>query len=119
MSYSRRGLISIIRQTLHANPSYSLDELSNAIKTSRRTIQNTLRNQENVTFTEYRDGIACDALTNAFSQFPGYSIEEAIQLVGFPARQRAARMIRRSRGLALSELRAQAICTNIRLAPRS
>jgi AraC-like DNA-binding protein len=109
MSYSRRGLISIIRQTLHANPSYGLDELATATKTSRRTIQNALRNQENVTFTKYRDAIACDALSNVFSQFPGSSIEEAIRLVGFSSRKGAARMLRRSRGLALSELRDRVI----------
>jgi len=109
MSYSRRGLISVIRQTLHANPSYGLDELANATKTSRRTIQNTLRNQENVTFTEYRDAIACDALSDAFFQFPGSSIEEVVRLVGFSSRKGAARMLHRSSGLVLSELRDQVI----------
>jgi AraC-like DNA-binding protein len=109
MSYSRRALMEAISATLHQHPAYGLDDIAAALNVSRRTIQSTIKDLKDLSFTEFRDEIAHTALAAEFQRLPTCSISDIVYKLGFPSCKMASRMLFRSRGLTLSQLRTQAV----------
>jgi AraC-like DNA-binding protein len=107
MSYDPALLFQRISSNLYGNPSLSLAELSQELRVSRRTIQNTVIVTSGKKFRELRDELLLAKFQCALVTEPSFTIKELSSEIGYGSPRSFARAIRRASGVSPEQLRAR------------
>ena len=108
MSYDPRIpriLFEQIAASLTENPRRTLEELSQSLRVSKRTIKKTVRTVTGGTFRSYREGVLMDCVKGFFAVQPGVAIKVLSIDLGFKSPSSFARAVRRASGSCPGELR--------------
>lgn len=105
MSYDPRLLFEEIAASLKANPRKTLEELSQCLRVSKRTIKKTVRLTTGGNFRSYREGVLMDRVKGFFAVQPGVAIKVLSIDLGFKSPSSFARAVRRASGSCPGELR--------------
>jgi AraC-like DNA-binding protein len=105
MSYEPTLLYERIFLSLQENLNLSLEELSQDLHVSRRTIQNTVVSVSGKKFRELREQLLLTRFREAFAAEPSTVIKELSSEFGYRSPRSFARAVRRACGLPPEELR--------------
>ena len=108
MSYDPRIpriLFEQIAASLTENPRRTLEELSQSLRVSKRTIKKTVRTVTGGTFRSYREGVLMDRVKGFFAVQLGVAIKVLSIDLGFKSPSSFARAVRRASGSCPGELR--------------
>jgi len=108
MSYDPRIpriLFEQIAASLTENPRKTLEELSQSLRVSKRTIKKTVRTVTGGTFRSYREKVLMDRVKGFFAVQPGVAIKVLSIDLGFKSPSSFARAVRRASGSCPGELR--------------
>jgi AraC-like DNA-binding protein len=105
MSYDPRALFEQIAACLKENPRKTLEELSQSLHVSKRTIKKTVRLATGGNFRSYREGVLMDRVKGFFAVQPGVAIKVLSIDLGFKSPSSFARAVRRASGSCPGELR--------------
>src|SRR5215831_16209824 len=105
MSYDPRLLFDQIAASLRENPRKTLEELSQCLSVSKRTIKKTLRLATGGNFRSYREGVLMDRVKGFFAVQPRMAIKVLSIDLGFKSPSSFARAVRRASGSCPGELR--------------
>jgi AraC-like DNA-binding protein len=105
MSYDPRILFEQISADLNENPRKTLDELSQTLHVSKRTIKKTVRLSTGGNFRRFREEILLEKVKGFFAGQPGAAIKVLSIDLGFKSPSSFARAIRRATGSCPGELR--------------
>lgn len=105
MSYDPRLLFEQIAAYLKENPRKTLEELSQSLRVSKRTIKKTVRLATGENFRSYREGVLMDRVKGFFAVQPGVAIKVLSIDLGFKSPSSFARAVRRASGSCPGELR--------------
>lgn len=105
MSYDPRILLDQIAEYLNENPRKTLEELSQSLRVSKRTIKKTVRLATSGKFRSYREGVLMDRIKGFFAVQPGVAIKVLSIDLGFKSPSSFARAVRRASGSCPGELR--------------
>src|SRR5690242_10319859 len=107
MSYDSRLLFEEISVCLRARPSETLDDISQTLKVSRRTIEKAISVSTGGTFRRLREEILIASVRELFASQPTLAIKELCAVVGFMSANSFARAIKRASGSSPEELRSR------------
>lgn len=105
MSYNPTLLYDRIFLTLQRNPALSLEELSQELRVSRRTIQNTVIAITSKKFRDLREQLLLARFQRALAAEPAAAIKELSCDIGYRSPRSFSRAIRRACGLSPEHLR--------------
>ncbi|HKW62684.1 MAG TPA: helix-turn-helix domain-containing protein [Candidatus Acidoferrum sp.] len=105
MSYDPRVLFEQISASLNENPRETLEQLSQSLCVSKRTIKKTVRLATGGNFRRYREGVLMDRVKGFFAMQPGVAIKVLSIELGFKSPSSFARAVRRASGSCPAELR--------------
>ncbi len=105
MSYDPRMVFKQISSCLQENPRKTLEELSESLRVSKRTIKKIVQLSTGGTFRRYRDGILMEKVKSFFAQQPKGAIKVLSIDLGFKSPSSFARAVRRASGACPGELR--------------
>ena len=105
MSYDPRLLFEQIAVCLKQNPRKTLEELSQNLRVSKRTIKKTVRLATGDNFRSYRERVLMDRVKGFFAVQPGVAIKVLSIDLGFKSPSSFARAVRRASGSCPGELR--------------
>ena len=105
MSYDPRLLFEQIAASLKENPRKTLEELSQSLRVSKRTIKKTVRMATGGNFRSYREGVLMDRVKGFFAVQPEVAIKVLSIDLGFKSPSSFARAVRRASGSCPGELR--------------
>lgn len=105
MSYDPRMLFEQISASLKENPRKTLEELSQIMGVSKRTIKKTVRLATGGNFRSYREEVLMDRVKGFFAVQPGVAIKVLSIDLGFKSPSSFARAVRRASGSCPGELR--------------
>ena len=105
MSYDPRLLFESISAHLKENPRTTLEELSQDLQVSKRTIKKTVRLSTGGNFRHYREEVLMDRVRGFFAKQPGAAIKVLSIDLGFKSPSSFARAVRRASGACPGELR--------------
>ena len=105
MSYDPRVLFEQIAACLKENPRKTLEELSQGLQVSKRTIKKTVRLWTGGNFRRYREEVLMEKVKGFFAQQPGAAIKVLSIDLGFKSPSSFARAVRRASGACPGELR--------------
>lgn len=105
MSYDPTLLYERIFLSLQRNPGLSLEELSQELHVSRRTIQNTVIGATGKKFRDLRDELLLTGFKSALAAEPAAAIKELSSKIGYRSPRSFARAIRRACGIPPEQLR--------------
>lgn len=105
MSYDPRLLFEEIAESLQKNPRKTLEELSQCLRVSKRTIKKTVRLTTGGNFRSYREGVLMDRVKGFFAVQPEVAIKVLSIDLGFKSPSSFARAVRRASGSCPGELR--------------
>lgn len=105
MSYDPTLLYERIFLCLQRNPTLSLEELSQELHVSRRTIQNTVTGATGKKFRDLREELLLARFQSALAAEPAAAIKELSSEIGYHSPRSFARAIRRACGIAPEQLR--------------
>jgi|SRR5215470_7704005 len=105
MSYDPRLLFEQIAACLKDNPRKTLEQLSQSLRVSKRTIKKTVRLVTGRNFRSYREGVLMDRVKGFFAVKPGVAIKVLSIDLGFKSPSSFARAVRRASGSCPGELR--------------
>ena len=106
MSYDPTLLYEWISVSLYQNPSLSLEELSQELSVSRRTIQNTVIAIAGKKFRDLRKELLLAIFQSALVAEPAAAIKELSSEIGYASPRSFARAIRCACGVSPEQLRA-------------
>src|SRR6266853_6580947 len=106
MSYDPKLLYERISLSLRQNLSLSLEELSQELRVSRRTIQNTVIVVTGKKFRDLREEFLLARFQSAVVAVPAAAIKELSSQFGYGSPRSIARAIRRACGVSPQQLRA-------------
>jgi len=106
MSYDPKLLYERISLSLRQNLSLSLEELSQELRVSRRTIQNTVIVVTGKKFRDLREEFLLARFQSAVVAEPAAAIKELSSEIGYGSPRSFARAIRRACGVSPQQLRA-------------
>src|SRR5207248_9029272 len=98
-------LFEQIAASLKQNPRKTLEELSQSLRVSKRTIKKTVRLATGGNFRSYREGVLMDRVKGFFAVQPGVAIKVLSIELGFKSPSSFARAVRRASGSCPGELR--------------
>jgi len=105
MSYDPRLLFESIAARLKENPRKTLEELSQDLQVSKRTIKKTVRLSTGGNFRHYREEVLMDRVKGFFAKQPSAPIKVLSIDLGFKSPSSFARAVRRASGACPGELR--------------
>jgi AraC-like DNA-binding protein len=105
MSYDPKLLFEQISACLQENPRKTLEELSQNLRVSKRTIKKTVKLATGGNFRHYREGILMEKVKGFFAVRPGMAIKVLSIDLGFKSPSSFARAVRRASGSCPGELR--------------
>lgn len=105
MAYDPRLLFESISARLNENPRKTLEELSEDLQVSKRTIKKTVRSSTGGNFRHYREEVLMDRVRGFFAKQPGAAIKVLSIDLGFKSPSSFARAVRRASGACPGELR--------------
>src|SRR5437763_14691086 len=105
MSYDPRISFEQIAASLKQNPRKTLEELSQSLRVSKRTIKKTVRLATGGNFRSYREGVLMDRVKGFFAVQPGVAIKVLSVELGVKSPSSFARAVRRASGSCPGELR--------------
>ena len=105
MSYDPRILFEQIEACLKENPRKTLEELSQSLRVSKRTVKKTVRLATGRNFRSYREAALVDRVKGFFAGEPGVAIKVLSLDLGFKSPSSFARAVRRASGSCPGELR--------------
>jgi AraC-like DNA-binding protein len=105
MSYDPTLLYERIFLSLQQNPRFSLEELSQELHISRRTIQNTVIAVTGKKFRDLREELLLARFKSALAAEPAAAIKELSSGSGYRSARSFARAIRRACGISPEQLR--------------
>jgi AraC-like DNA-binding protein len=105
MSYDPRALFEQIAACLKENPRKTLEELSQNLHVSKRTIKKTVRLATGGNFRSYREEVLMDRVKGFFAVQPEVAIKVLSIDLGFKSPSSFARAVRRASGSCPGELR--------------
>lgn len=105
MSYDPKLLFEQIAACLKENPRKTLEELSQSLRVSKRTIKKTVRQATSRNFRSYREGVLLDRVKGFFEVQPGVAIKVLSLDLGFKSPSSFARAVRRASGWCPGKLR--------------
>src|SRR5438874_10771467 len=106
MSYDPKLLFERISACLQQNPRKTLEELSQNLRVSKRTIKKTVRLATGGNFRRYRENVLMERVKGFFAVQPGVAIKVLSIDLGFKSPSSFARAVRRASGSCPGELRA-------------
>src|SRR5437016_14088152 len=109
MSYDPKLLFEQISDSLNENPRKTLEELSQNLRVSKRTIRKTVRLATGGNFRRYRENVLMERVKGFFAVQPGVAIKVLSIDLGFKSPSSFARAVRRASGSCPGELRAFAV----------
>ena len=105
MSYDPRLLFEQIASALNETPRNTLEELSERLHVSKRTIKKTVRLSTGGTFRQYREEVLMERVKGFFAKEPRAAIKVLSIDLGFKSPSSFARAVRRASGACPGELR--------------
>ena len=105
MSYDPKLLFEQISESLKGNPRKTLEELSQTLHVSKRTIKKTVRLATGGNFRRYRENVLMERVKGFFAVQPGVAIKVLSIDLGFKSPSSFARAVRRASGSCPGELR--------------
>ena len=105
MSYDPRRLFESISARLQENPRKTLEELSQDLQVSKRTIKKTVRLSTGGNFRHFREEVLMDRVKGFFAKEPRAAIKVLSIDLGFKSPSSFARAVRRASGACPGELR--------------
>ena len=105
MSYDPRILFEQISASLRENPRKTLEELSQSLSVSKRTIKKTVRLATGGNFRSYREVVLMDRVKGFFAVQREVAIKVLSIDLGFKSPSSFARAVRRASGSCPGELR--------------
>ncbi|PYT72935.1 MAG: hypothetical protein DMG39_08155 [Acidobacteria bacterium] len=105
MSYDPKLLFERISACLQENPRKTLEELSQNLRVSKRTIKKTVKLATGGNFRHYREGVLMEKVKGFFAVRPGMAIKVLSIDLGFKSPSSFARAVRRASGSCPGELR--------------
>ena len=103
--YDPRVLFEQISACLKENPRTTLEELSQGLQVSKRTIKKTVRLWTGGNFRHYREEVLMEKVKGFFAHQPGAAIKVLSIDLGFKSPSSFARAVRRASGACPGELR--------------
>src|SRR5215831_8904705 len=107
VSYDRRLLCERISLSLHRKPSTSLRELSQELRVSRRTIQNTVITIQGKKFRDLRNELLLENVEKLLASAPNATIRQVSLEAGYKSPRSFARAVRRACGVSPQQLRSR------------
>lgn len=101
--------LEVILLYLRRTPCGLLGQLSQELRVSRRTIENTVRVAAGKTFRDLRDEILVERVSSIVASRPTVSIKELSFAVGFKSASSFARAIKRVCGSCPEEFRSRVV----------
>ena len=105
MSYDPRLLFEEICFCLREGPSKTLVDISQTLRVSRRTVENTVSMSTGGTFRRLREEILLTIVRSLFVSQPTLAIKELCFVVGFKSASSFSRAIKRACGSSPERLR--------------
>lgn len=105
MSYDPRLLFERISMYLNENPRKTLEDLSQDLRVSKRTIKKTVRLSTGGNFRRYREEVLMERVKGFFAKQPDAAIKVLSIDLGFKSPSSFARAVRRASGACPGELR--------------
>ncbi|HKW61209.1 MAG TPA: helix-turn-helix domain-containing protein [Candidatus Acidoferrum sp.] len=105
MSYDPGILFEQISASLKESPQETLEELSQSLRVSKRTIKKIVRLATGGNFRQYREGVLMDRVRGFFAVQPEVAIKVLSIDLGFKSPSSFARAVRRASGSCPGELR--------------
>ncbi len=105
MSHDPKLLFELVSVCLKENPRKTLEELSQSLHVSKRTIKKTVRLSTGGNFRRYREEVLMEKVKGFFAGQPGVAIKVLSIDLGFKSPSSFARAVRRASGSCPGELR--------------
>ena len=109
MSYDPKLLFEQISAYLNEDPRKALEELSQNLHVSKRTIKKSVRLATGGNFRQYREEVLLERVKGFFAMQPGVAIKVLSIDLGFRSPSSFARAIRRASGACPGDLRANVL----------
>jgi|SwirhisoilCB1_FD_contig_123_50007_length_2721_multi_5_in_2_out_0_4 AraC-like DNA-binding protein len=105
MAYDLHGLFLRVNRQLRAVPGLSLEQLADAIKVERHTIEKCVRMVTGRTFRELRTNILLEQARDMLGSNPNQTIKEVAFQLGYRSQRSFSRFIKASAGCSPKEFR--------------